>query len=112
MTLGFVKLEEIAHLRGCYLITKEDTSVFKDPVEPPPENKPVETPKRQWMLNVDYLGFDFAPKHLMETYKRAYDKYVAEQSKKESKRAGWPYISGRSVTFHAFAKQQHFNHST
>ena len=75
MLLGFVRLDDIQHLRGCYLTTKEDSSVFVNPLGPlekVPEVKP--NTKRQWMLDQDYHGFSFAPAHLLEPYKEDKEK--------------------------------------
>ena len=48
MSLGFVRLDDITTLRGCWLVTKEDQSAFVDPVypiDPEPEKSP--STKRQ-----------------------------------------------------------------
>ena len=34
MTLGFIKLDDIEKLRGCYFTAKEDSSMFVDPITP------------------------------------------------------------------------------
>jgi hypothetical protein len=63
--LGFVHLDDIQKMReGCYLMTKEDDSVFVTPiidVSDDDNNHGESTSKRRWMLNQDYAGFAFAP---------------------------------------------------
>ena len=67
MSLGFICLDKITLLCGCYLVTKKDQSVFVDP-EHPTDSDPEHSlsTKRQWMLDWDYHGFVFAPQHQME----------------------------------------------
>ena len=79
MSLGFVRLDDITSLRGCWLVTKEDQSVFVDPVYPV-DPEPVKSPstKRQWMLDRDYHGFSFAPRHLMEPYMSSIENHGAK----------------------------------
>ena len=67
MALGFVKLDDVEKLRGCYLTSKEDSSVFVDPAPFVPEPKKKKK-SRQWMLDMDYTGFSFAPKDLLEAF--------------------------------------------
>ena len=70
MFLGFVYLVKITSLCGCYLVTKEDQSMFVDrehPIYSDPEQIP--STKRQLMLDRDYHGFVFAPQYQMERYK-------------------------------------------
>ena len=70
MSLGFNKLDDIEKLRGCYFTTKEDSSIFVEPITPlDPKTESRDISKRQWMLDEDYQGFSLAPKHLLEPYK-------------------------------------------
>ena len=69
MALGFVKLDKVEKFRGCYLTSKEDSSVFVDP--PPFQPAPKKKKKKkscQWMLDDDYQGFSFAPKALLDAF--------------------------------------------
>ena len=73
MLLGFVCFDDIEKLRGCYLITKEDPSVFVTPaVEATKKSKKTQ---RQWMIDEDYTGFAFAPAKWMDPYKEDQEKY-------------------------------------
>ena len=61
MALRMVKLDEIDELCGCFLMSKEDPSVFVEPCATPS----IEPPKKkncQWVLDEDYAGFTSAPK--------------------------------------------------
>jgi len=69
VALGVGAADEIDKLRGCYFVTKEDASVFLDPVpELPPIKGTLETTKRQWVLDNDCEGFKFAPPKLLQPY--------------------------------------------
>ena len=69
MSIGFFKLDDIEKLRGCHFTTKEDSSIFVDPITPlEPETESRDISKRQWMLDEEYQGFSMAPKHLLESY--------------------------------------------
>ena len=67
MSLGFVNYDDVHKLRVSYLASKEDPSVFVDPVPPPAEDKKAKE-SRQLTLDTDYTGFSFAPSDLMEKY--------------------------------------------
>ena len=48
MSLGFIKLDDIEKLWGCYFTTKEDSSIFVDPITPlEPETESRDISKRQ-----------------------------------------------------------------
>ena len=58
MSLGFIKLDDIEKLRGCYFTTKEYSSIFVEPITPlEPETESRDISKRHWMLDEDYQGF-------------------------------------------------------
>ena len=68
MWLHNVKFEDIKKLQGCYLISKEDHSVFVTPVFCA-DDEDAELPGgRQRFLDNDYAGFAFAPMDLMTPY--------------------------------------------
>ena len=69
MRLHNVKFDDIKKLRGCYLISKEDHSVFVTPMFCA-DDEDAELPGcRQRFLDNDYAGFAFAPMDLMMPYK-------------------------------------------
>lgn len=70
LLLGFVHFDDIAKMRGCYLMTKEDDSVFVTPnIDVSDDDDSDQAPsKRQWMLDQDYAGFAFAPSAVMQQY--------------------------------------------
>lgn len=74
MQLGFVKLDDVEKLRGCWLVTKEDPSVFVTPVPKGDENGNQPT-KKQGLLDSDFSGFSFAPKHLLDPYVKDKEPY-------------------------------------
>ena len=63
LLLDCVRVDDVDKLRGCHLTTKDDPSVFIDPVIPDNDlHVGVVTPaKRQWMLDRDYSGFHLHP---------------------------------------------------
>ena len=68
VALGRGSVDEIDKLRGCYLVTKEDSSVIFDPmIELGPMVLPI-IPRRQWMLDDECQGFKFAPPKLHQPY--------------------------------------------
>ena len=70
MRLGLLYFYDIHKIRGCYFITKEDSSVVVDPTtsaEPTDKNP---TPnRRQWMIDRYFSGFSLAPSHILDPYK-------------------------------------------
>ena len=60
MALGFVKIDDIDKLRGCFLTSKEDPSVFVEP-NAIPNTEHLKKESWQWMLDEDYSGFSFLP---------------------------------------------------
>ncbi|KAL9182733.1 hypothetical protein ACHAXT_004012 [Thalassiosira profunda] len=79
MELGFVAFDDIPKLRGCYLLSKEDPSIFVAPVAPAAEESAAPTPQRQWMLDRDFDGFAFAPINLLEDFRADKAKSPANQ---------------------------------
>ena len=80
MALGIVKLDDIDKLRGCFLTSKEDPSIYTF-AEPNaiPNTEPPKKKIRQWMLDEDYTGFAFAPKKLLASFQEDNDKCPKEQ---------------------------------
>ncbi|KAL9190571.1 hypothetical protein ACHAXT_000277 [Thalassiosira profunda] len=79
MELGFVAFDDIPKLRGCYLLSKEDPSIFVAPSIPAAEESAAPTPQRQWMLDRDFDGFSFAPRNLLEAFRADKAKSPANQ---------------------------------
>ena len=65
MQLGFVHLDNIDKLRGCYLLSKDDPTIILNPVPSAEE----ESGKKQSSIDEDYIGFAFKPKALVDAYK-------------------------------------------
>jgi len=68
MKLGFVHLDDMAKLRGCYLTSKEDPSVLLDSSKELTESSTSSTTMQQTTLDKDYSAFSLTPTHLMEKY--------------------------------------------
>ena len=65
MQLGFVHLDNVDKLRGCYLLSKDDPTIILNPVPSAEE----ESGKKQSSIDEDYIGFAFKPKALVDAYK-------------------------------------------
>ena len=71
MSLGFARLEDMEKLHGCYIVSKEDSSVFVDPITTAePVMEVTTSTKRQWMLDDNYEGFLFVPRYLLVPFKK------------------------------------------
>ena len=73
IALPFVKFDDVDKFRGCYLLSKEDPSVFVTPFFcADDEDNAAESTNacgRWGRIDTDYAGFCFAPKALMDPYK-------------------------------------------
>lgn len=102
MELGFVQYDDIHKLRGCYLASKEDPSVFVDPT-PLSEDDIAKLKKtKQLKLDIDYSGFSFAPKDLLQPFKEGKNKYPMEDGQ------GWPDGRSREIAANLFRHMTNF----
>ena len=65
MQLGFIQLDNVDKIRGCYLLSKDDPTIMLNPVPSAEE----ESGKKQSSIDEDYIGFAFKPKALVDAYK-------------------------------------------
>lgn len=91
VSLGYVKLEDVDKLRGCYLLTEEDPAVFIEPKTPVEQSTATPTKKTcQSMLDQDYLRFCFDPAYLLEPFKKDNKKSKTELTNKQRQACfGW-----------------------
>lgn len=110
MALATVRLEDVDKLRGCYIMSKEDSSVFVDPITP--EEPPVVSKKkRQWMLDQDYQGFAFAPQHLLQSFredKKKHPRQTIGPLPKGGVGFGWPNGRNRKTAADLFCHMTNF----
>ena len=71
LLLPGVKFDDIEKLRGCYLISREDPSIFVTPIFCADDDDDAAESQRdgQRLLDMDYAGFAFAPSKLMTPYR-------------------------------------------
>lgn len=86
IALPFVKFDDVEKFRGCYLLSKEDPSVFVTPIfcaDDEDDDEAVDGGGRWGRLDTDYAGFCFAPKALIDPYKedRSNPKLAGELSR-------------------------------
>ena len=65
MQLGFIHLDNVDKIRGCYLLSKDDPTIMLNPVPSAEE----ESGKKQSSIDEDYNGFAFKPIALVDAYK-------------------------------------------
>ena len=111
MQLGYVHFDDIPKLRGCYLTSKEDPSVFLDP----PSEEEGTTTSRQLLLDTDYHAFSFAPKQQLDEYtadKAAHticDDYVfVDIINGKPVQSSWPEGRSREVASNLFCSMTNF----
>jgi len=59
---------DIVRLRGCYLVTKQDSTVLKDPPPPSATDLCDTATGRQTILSKDFNSFAFAPDRVLKPY--------------------------------------------
>jgi hypothetical protein len=73
IALTFVKFDDVDKFRGCYLLSKEDPSVFVTTFfcadDEDNADESTNASGRLGRIDTDYDGFCFAPKALMDPYK-------------------------------------------
>ena len=112
MALATVRLEDVDKLCGCYIMSKEDSSVFVDPLTTE-ESVVVAKTKRQWMLDQDYQGFALAPKHLLEPFltdKKKFPRQTIGPLPREGIDFGWPNGRNRKTAAELFCHMTTSNH--
>ena len=72
IALPFVKFDNVEKFRGCYLLSKEDPSMFVTPIfcadDEDSDNETTNAGGRWGRIDTDYAGFCFAPNALMNPY--------------------------------------------
>ena len=59
--LGLIHLDDIDKMHSCYIMSKDDPTVFVHSSDQHKSVMATTAPQRQWILDVDYGAFAFAP---------------------------------------------------
>ena len=118
MELGFVQYEDIHKLRGCYLASKEDPSVFIDPTPPSEEDIAKKKSSRQLRLDADYSCFAFAPNDLINPFLEDKKKHprqlvpligpLLDGAERHDVSLGWPHSRSRAIAGKLFRHMTNF----
>ena len=65
MELGLVHLDDIDKMHACYIVSKDNPTVFVEPFDQHKSVMATTAPQQEWMMDVDYSAFAFAPNQLL-----------------------------------------------